>query len=75
MHDHAIPQPPGSTEAAVRPSVVAWDVHGAGHVGFVTGWASRLKGRFASSYGDPDVRGRTLLDVVNGLLELPRSQR
>lgn len=52
-------------------AVHAWDVHGAGSAGLVTGWASRLEGRYASSYRPPDVRGRDLVEVVEGLLALP----
>jgi 2-haloacid dehalogenase len=52
-------------------AVHAWDTHGAGEAGLVTGWASRLEGRYASSYRPADVTGRDLLEVVEGLLALP----
>lgn len=55
-------------------AVHAWDIHGAGSAGLVTGWAARLEGRYASSYRAPDVRGSGLLEVVEGLLALPEAE-
>lgn len=52
-------------------AVHAWDLHGAASAGLSTGWASRLEGRFASSFHAPDVRGHDLVEVVDRLLELP----
>lgn len=52
-------------------AVHAWDIHGAASAGLSTAWASRLEGRFASSFRAPDVRGRDLVEVVDRLLELP----
>ena len=52
-------------------AVHAWDIHGAGSAGLTTGWASRLEGRFASSYRPADVEGDDLVEVVDELLRLP----
>jgi 2-haloacid dehalogenase len=49
----------------------AWDIHGAHAAGLVTGWVSRLEGRFPSVFTTPDVTGDDLLAVVDGLLALP----
>lgn len=52
-------------------AVQAWDIHGAGSAGLVTGWAPRLEGRYAASFRPPDGQGEDLLEVVEGLLALP----
>jgi len=52
-------------------SVHAWDVHGARRAGLVTGWASRLEGRFSDVFEPADVSGPDLAAVVEGLLALP----
>jgi 2-haloacid dehalogenase len=52
-------------------AVHAWDVHGACRAGLVTGWASRLEGRFPPIFDHPDVTGANLVEVVDGLLALP----
>lgn len=52
-------------------AVHAWDVHGARRAGLVTGWASRLEHRFAGAFDQPDVSGRDLIEVADGLLRLP----
>lgn len=52
-------------------AVHAWDVHGARRAGLVTGWASRLEGRFPAIFDRPDVVGSDLVEVVEGLLALP----
>jgi 2-haloacid dehalogenase len=66
-----------ATSTGVAPASVAlvavhaWDMHGAGRAGLVTGWASRHEGRFAATFDPPDVTGRDLVEVADGLLALP----
>lgn len=52
-------------------SAHGWDILGANRTGLVTGWCSRMPGRFPSVLGEPDVSGDTLTEVVDGLLALP----
>lgn len=49
----------------------AWDCHGAKRAGLVTGWVSRLETRYPPVFAAPDVTGRTLVEVADGLLSLP----
>lgn len=49
----------------------AWDVHGAAATGLTTGWLPRQEKRFSPLMRQPDVKGGTLLEVVQKLLELP----
>ena len=49
----------------------AWDTHGAKQAGLVTGWVQRQDKRVLSVMSPPDVRGETLLEVVEKLLSLP----
>jgi len=49
----------------------AWDCHGASRAGLVTGWVSRLEGRYPPVFAPPDVTGETLVAVADGLLSLP----
>ena len=49
-------------------AVHAWDVHGARRAGLVTGWASRLEGTYPDVFEPPDVSGRDLVAVADGLL-------
>lgn len=53
----------------------AWDIHGAGRAGLVTGWVSRLERRFSAAMTPPDVVGATLVEVSRGLLALPPGAR
>lgn len=53
-------------------AVHAWDLHGARRAGLVTGWAARLERAWADVFAAPDVTGRDLVDVVDGLLALPQ---
>lgn len=48
----------------------AFDCHGAKRAGLVTGWVSRLEGRYSELFAPPDVRGDDLVAVVEGLLAL-----
>ena len=48
----------------------SWDIHGAHQAGLVTGWVSRLEGRFPPVFAPPDVAGAGLVEVVDALLEL-----
>ncbi len=65
-----------AASCGVRPDQMAlvavhgWDILGAHRAGLVTGWASRLEGRFPPALGRPDIAGRTLVEVVDGLLAL-----
>ena len=60
--------------AAALVAVHAWDVHGAARAGLLTGWCARLEGTFDPGVFDPPtVRGDTLVDVVEGLLEFDGS--
>lgn len=54
-------------------AVHAWDCHGAHRAGMTTGWAARLEGRFPEVFHPPDVSGNDLVDVVRGLLAMPRA--
>lgn len=49
----------------------AWDCHGARRAGLSTGWVSRLEGAPAAIYVPADVLGASLVEVVEGLLQLP----
>lgn len=49
----------------------AWDTHGAHEAGLVTGWVARLEDEFPGIFEPPDVVGRDLVEVVQGLLALP----
>jgi 2-haloacid dehalogenase len=49
----------------------AWDVHGAAAAGLTTGWLPRQEKRFPRWMRQPDVKGGTLLEVVQKLLSLP----
>ncbi len=46
----------------------SWDIHGAHRAGLVTGWVSRLEGRYPDTFDPPDVTGDDLLTVVSRLL-------
>jgi 2-haloacid dehalogenase len=52
-------------------AVHGWDTHGAHEAGLVTGWVSRLEGRYASIFAPPDVMGDDLVEVVDALVALP----
>ncbi|MGH3344133.1 MAG: haloacid dehalogenase type II [Carbonactinosporaceae bacterium] len=49
----------------------SWDTHGARRAGLVAGWVSRLEGRYPEIFDAPDVSGKDLVEVVDGLLALP----
>jgi 2-haloacid dehalogenase len=51
----------------------AWDVRGAAAAGLITGWLPRQEKRFSNLMGQPDIKGGTLLEVVQKLLTLPTS--
>jgi 2-haloacid dehalogenase len=48
----------------------AWDVLGAGRAGLLTGWVARREVSFHPAMPPPTVVGRTLPEVVSGLLTL-----
>jgi 2-haloacid dehalogenase len=52
-------------------AVHAWDCHGAKRAGLITGWASRLEGRYGTLFAPADVTGADLAEVAHGLLALP----
>ncbi|HJT05241.1 MAG TPA: haloacid dehalogenase type II [Pseudonocardiaceae bacterium] len=52
-------------------AVHGWDTHGAHEAGLVTGWVSRLEGRYAPIFAPPDVIGDDLIEVVDALVALP----
>jgi 2-haloacid dehalogenase len=52
-------------------AVHASDTHGARRAGLTTGWASRREGARSPVFDPPDVVGRDLVEVVEGLLNLP----
>jgi len=49
----------------------AWDTHGAKQAGLVTGWVQRHDKKVLEIFSAPDVRGATLMEVVDQLLILP----
>jgi 2-haloacid dehalogenase len=49
----------------------AWDVRGAAAAGLTTAWLPRQEKRFSDVMGKPDVKGGTLIEVVQQLLMLP----
>ncbi|WP_369139163.1 HAD-IA family hydrolase [Modestobacter versicolor] len=52
-------------------AVHSWDVHGAQQAGLTGGWAARAEGSWAEVHPAPHVQGSTLVEVVDGLLDLP----
>jgi 2-haloacid dehalogenase len=52
-------------------AVHSWDVHGAKHAGLTAAWVSRREGEPVPGMDDADVKGRTLVEAVDGLLALP----
>jgi 2-haloacid dehalogenase len=60
--------------APARVAVVAahpWDIHGAERAGLMTGWVRRQDVRYPPAMQPPDLRGATLLEVIEALLALP----
>jgi 2-haloacid dehalogenase len=52
-------------------AVHAWDCHAAKRAGLLTGWAARAEGGYGEIFAAPDVVGADLVEVAEGLLELP----
>jgi 2-haloacid dehalogenase len=52
-------------------AVHSWDIHGARRAGLMTGWCSRLEGRYSRLFDPPDVVGADLVAVVDGLVAFP----
>jgi 2-haloacid dehalogenase len=48
-----------------------WDTHGSHRARPVTGWVSRLEGRWNELFDPPDVTGPDLVTAVRNLLALP----
>jgi 2-haloacid dehalogenase len=67
-HAAAVTGVPGDRIALV--AAHAWDCHGAKRAGLVTGWVSRLEGRYGEVFEPPDVTGDDLVEVVDRLLAL-----
>jgi 2-haloacid dehalogenase len=67
----------GSCDVApARMALVAahsWDVQGAQRAGLTGGWVPRAERVYADVYEPPHVRGSSLVEVVDGLLALPRA--
>ena len=51
-------------------AVHAWDCHAAMRAGMMSGWASRLEGRYGEIFSPPHVTGADLVEVARGLLAL-----
>jgi 2-haloacid dehalogenase len=51
-------------------TVHPWDVLGAHQSGLVTGWCNREGTTFPPAFGQPDVTGRNLVEVVEALFAL-----
>jgi 2-haloacid dehalogenase len=56
-------------------AVHAFDCHGARRAGLTTGWASRLEEHYGDVFAPPDVVGKDLVEVAQGLLALPGDGR
>lgn len=67
-YEHALARLGLAGEQVAMVSVHAWDIHGAGAAGLLTGWASRLEGTYASVFDPPAVHGADLVEVIDGLL-------
>lgn len=48
----------------------AWDVHGAKQAGLLAAWVERQDAQYHAAMAQPDARGATLVEAVNGLLAL-----
>lgn len=49
-----------------------WDTHGARRAGLLSGWVSRLEGRWNDLFDPPTVTGPDLVTVVRKLVALPQ---
>ena len=47
-----------------------WDILGGRKAGLTTGWCNRFGEKFPAPFGEPDVTGKNLLEVVERLLTL-----
>ncbi len=47
-----------------------WDILGGRKAGLTTGWCNRFGEKFPAPFGEPDITGKNLLDVVERLLTL-----
>lgn len=48
-------------------AVHSWDIGGAAAAGLQTAWVSRLEGVFDANFGEPDIAGADLVEVVERL--------
>jgi 2-haloacid dehalogenase len=70
VYEHAASVAGVPVERLALVAAHAWDCHGAKRAGLITGWVSRLEGRFGDIFEAPDVRGDDLVEVADGLLAL-----
>lgn len=54
---------------AVMVAVHPWDLQGAAAAGLATAWINRSGARYPEPFPAPDVRGRSLVEVVDALLD------
>jgi len=71
IYRHAAKSCQVEREQVALVAVHGWDTHGAHEAGLVTGWVSRLEGRYAPIFAPPDVMGDDLVEVVDALVALP----
>lgn len=67
-YQHAAARVGRLPEEVALVAVHAWDIHGARRAGLVTGWCSRLEGRYPSVFDPPDVTGPDLVAVARAML-------
>lgn len=67
-YQHVLQQQGRPASDAALVAVHPWDVHGAAAAGLVTGWVNRTGARYPDVFARPDVEGRSLDEVVDGLL-------
>lgn len=71
VYDYALDKTGRRADEVALVAVHAFDCHGAKRAGLITGWASRLEGRYADVFAPPDVTGHDLVEVARRLLTLP----
>ncbi|MDQ0381436.1 2-haloalkanoic acid dehalogenase type II [Amycolatopsis thermophila] len=71
VYHYALEKTDCVAEQAALVAVHAFDYHGAHRVGLTTGWSSRLEGYYAEIFAPADIVGADLVEVAQGLLDLP----
>lgn len=66
---HVAAQHGVATGRAAMIAVHPWDLLGAGAAGLVTAWLDRGGAGYPEAFGSPDLRGTTLGELVDGLVE------